>query len=188
MKFAQLILQQMHARLLEGEQKVSDKKKVSNWVPQEAVELRYIPNYGTFSEALVRCVEEKVCPILGDLVYELDFNNNLMLIANSVQFIDLWLNLFEALVCTPSRNDVNDDSKFPKRIENCQFPFSQHIMVIMDDMIKENHQPGKNFLFTKYNTLKEVLCRLKHRLLEIKPLKQCGLCFCLLLTYGSVSK
>uniref|UniRef100_A0A7M5U071 RZ-type domain-containing protein n=1 Tax=Clytia hemisphaerica TaxID=252671 RepID=A0A7M5U071_9CNID len=138
MKFAQLIMQQMFARLLEGEQKAADKKKVANWVPQEAVELRYIPNYGTFGEALVRCVEEKVCPILGDLVYELDFNNNLMLIANSLQFIDLWLELFEVLVCATSRNDV---SRFPKRIENCQFPFSQHIMVIMDNMINENHQP-----------------------------------------------
>lgn len=130
----------MYARLLEIEQKEVDPKKVANWVPEEAVELRYIPNYGTFGEALVRCVEEKVCPILGDLVYELDFNNNLMLIANSLQFIDLWLELFEVLVCATSRNDV---SRFPKRIENCQFPFSQHIMVIMDNMISENHQPGK---------------------------------------------
>ena len=134
------ILLQMFARLSEIEQKEVDPKKVANWVPREAVELRYIPNYGTFGEALVRCVEEKVCPILGDLVYELDYNNNLMLMAESDEFIDLWLSLFEVLVCATSRNDV---SRFPKRIENCQFPFSQHIMVIMDNMINENHQPGK---------------------------------------------
>ncbi|XP_066922902.1 E3 ubiquitin-protein ligase rnf213-alpha-like [Clytia hemisphaerica] len=138
-RFSDHILHQMYARLLEIEQKEVDLKKVANWVPEEAVELRYIPNYGTFGEALVRCVEEKVCPILGDLVYELDFNNNLMLIANSLQFIDLWLELFEVLVCATSRNDV---SRFPKRIENCRFPFSQHIIVIMDNMINENHQPN----------------------------------------------
>ena len=53
-KFSDHILQQMFARLLEVEQKEIDPNKVANWVPQEAFELRYIPNYGTFDEALVK--------------------------------------------------------------------------------------------------------------------------------------
>ena len=112
--------------------------KVKNWVPQEAVELKYLPGYGTFDEALVRCVEEKVKPIWADLIFEMDFNQNLLLIDNNDYFLDLWLNFLE-VVCSSSK----EVSSMTASIGQCNFPFAQHIILMVDDIVKESINQGK---------------------------------------------
>ena len=112
---------------------VNANRKILNWVPKEAAELRYLPGYGTFSEALVCCVEEKVKPILAQLISEMDLNNNLMLIEGPhFEFYkDIWLDLFKFFCPKPL--------DFSKCISKCNFPFSQPMMHFIDGLIDEIH-------------------------------------------------
>jgi len=148
-RFCTFVLKQIHSRLLAKEQDGHVLSRVRNWVPQEAVELKYLPGYGTFDEALVQCVEEKVKPIWADLIFEMDLNQNLLLIDDNNYFLDLWLNFLE-VVCSSSK----EVSSMAACIDRCKFPFSQHIIVMVDDIVKESSSQGKftfnsNFGFSK---------------------------------------
>ena len=129
-------MQQIHQRLLAQEENYANQnanRQMLGWVSKEAAELRYLPGYGTFSEALVCCVEEKVKPILAQLISEMDLNNNLMLIEESRSqfYIDVWLDLFKFFCPIPF--------KCAKAIPECNFPFSQQIMHFIDGLIDEIH-------------------------------------------------
>jgi len=142
-RFCDFVLKQIHTRLLCKEEPsghaIGSFNKQKNWVPQEAVELKYLPGYGTFDEALVQCVEEKVKPIWSDLIFEMDLNQNLLLIEDNDHFLDLWLEFLEAVVSSSSLNDVTN---MPVSIGRCTFPFSQHIILMVDEIISEGSNLG----------------------------------------------
>ena len=149
-QFTDVVLQQIHQRLLAEEDKLANQnsnQNLPNWVPKEAAELKYLPGYGTFSEALVCCVEEKVKPIFGDLILEMDFNNNLMLIVkDSSYFMDMWLSLFKYFCSKPY-----NWSTITNPIGKCYFPFSQQMMTLLDTFIDEiTQQTGSCGKFSNY--------------------------------------
>lgn len=65
----------------------------NNWIIEEAKGLRYTRDYGTFNKALLRCVEERILPILVKLILQLDANNNLMILHKSPSYKSLWISL-----------------------------------------------------------------------------------------------
>ena len=143
-------MQQIHHRLVLQEENYANQnanQNILNWVPKEAAELKYLPGYGTFSEALVCCVEEKVEPILAQLISEMDLNNNLMLIEGHhfEFFIDVWLGLFK-FFC-PKPYDL------PKSIPKCEFPFSQQIMYFIDGLIDEIHFGNETGMVISHSSL-----------------------------------
>lgn len=150
-KFTEILLQQIHKRLLTDEETLANNSNtnLTNWVPKEASELKYIPGYGTFSEALVCCVEEKVRPVLGQLISEMDFNNNLMLIIdNQDYYMEIWLSLFKYFCSKPENL-----SRFTHPIAVCHFPFSQQMIELLDsiiyDITKQTGSIGmKNLFYT----------------------------------------
>ena len=141
-RFADFVLKQIHIRLVDKES-----NKANNWVPLEAMELRYRGGYGTFDEALVHCVEEKLKPIWAKLIMEMDLNDNLLLLNVSGRTeeyrLELWFN-FAELACSLS----SLVTEMTARIDRCTFPFSQYTIPVVDSIIRESSNIlGKGFHF-----------------------------------------
>jgi len=129
---------------------MSTSDKVNNWVPREAVEMKHLPGYGTFNEALVQCVEEKVKPIWADLIIEMDLNHNLLLVddvgndGDGDHVLELWLNFLE-VACSSSADVTN----MTANIGECTFPFSQHVILMVDSIISQSGTSGEFFYYMK---------------------------------------
>lgn len=146
-RFGEFVLKQIHAQLAAEEQHVlatSTTSKVNDWVPKEALEMKHLPSYGTFDEALVQCVEEKLKPTWANLIMETDLNHNLLLVYDAIESgddhqLDLWLSCLE-VACSSSTDVAN----MVARIGKCTFPFSQHVIMMVDSIISESSSLGEH--------------------------------------------
>lgn len=129
-----MILSQIHENLVIGEQKIIEMfpEKVNNWVPVEAKELKYTPGYGTFGEALVRCVEEKVSPILAELIMQIDLNNNLMILRTAPSYSELWMTLFKSVGFTNNESLGIHDTGVTY---SATFPFSHNLILMIEESL-----------------------------------------------------
>ena len=113
---------------------------VNTWVQQEAIEQRHLPDYGTFREALIRCFEDRVTPVLTIAINEMDKNCNLTIFQRNPRYHKLWLDLFE-IYATQVTNVTLARSK-GEGIFVCNFPFSSHIIQTMEDAVKVHVSQG----------------------------------------------
>ena len=125
-------LLQKEAYLLPGQ--------ASAWIQHEAIEQKYLPDYGTFREALIRCFEDRVTPVLTAVLKEMDRNGNLAILQMSPHYNNLWLDLFEHCV---SASNV-EGRKLPESniIEVSRFPFSSHVIQQLEDVAKAHGSQG----------------------------------------------
>ena len=107
----------------------------NDWVQKEAFELKHLPGYGTFEKALMQCVEEKLRPVWANLIMEMDLNDNLLLFdanGHDDHQVKLWLNFLE--VTSVPKDLIN----ITAAIENSTFPFGQRVILMVDNIIKED--------------------------------------------------
>lgn len=98
------------------------------------MQLKHLPGYSTFNEALIQCLEEKLKPIWANLIIEIDVNNNLLLVdaISDGEYYqhELWLKIAE-IACSSSINVTNMSAN----IGSCTFPFSEHVILMVEDNI-----------------------------------------------------
>ena len=111
----------------------------SNWIQDEAVQQRHLQDYGTFREALIRCVEDRLTSILSKVLVQADVNNNLMLLKDT-KYGDLWVKLFGTVVGDFQEATLIDGEK--KNIKELKFPFSQQVSKMVLNAIKEQVNCG----------------------------------------------
>ena len=110
-----------------------------NWIQDEAVQQRHLQDYGTFREALIRCVEGRLTSILSKVLLQADVNNNLVLLKDT-KYVDLWVKLFDAVVSDFQETTLTDDKK--KNLQELKFPFSQQVSKMVHNTIKEQVNCG----------------------------------------------
>lgn len=118
--------------LLQKEQQnfMDDPKK---WIEHEAIEQRHLQDYGTFREALIRCVEDRLTSILSKILVQADVNNNLMLLKES-RYVDLWVKLFEKVVSNLQETEKHEHPR--EVLQSAKFPFSGKVSKMIHDAIK----------------------------------------------------
>ncbi|XP_057290514.1 E3 ubiquitin-protein ligase rnf213-alpha-like isoform X3 [Hydractinia symbiolongicarpus] len=119
-------------------------EKVNFWVQQEAVEQLHLPEYGTFREALIRCVEDKVTPILTVLLNEIDQNKNLLILKNNPQYQELWVKLLKHAITVDV--EKTKSISIERDAFSSQFPFSCQVMHIMEQIVKTHITKDSNKL------------------------------------------
>ena len=124
--------------LLQKEQQnfIDDPKK---WIEREAIEQRHLQDYGTFREALIRCVEDRLTSILSKILVQADVNNNLMLLKES-RYVDLWVKLFEKVVSDLQETETQEH--LGKGLQSAKFPFSGKVSKMIHDTIKKQMHHG----------------------------------------------
>ena len=109
------------------------------WIEHEAIEQRHLQDYGTFREALIRCVEDRLTSILSKILVQADVNNNLMLLEKS-RYVDLWVKLFEKVVNSLQETETNENPR--QGLQSAKFPFSGKVSKMIHDTIKKQIHHG----------------------------------------------
>lgn len=125
-------------------EKISIPDEINLWIQKEAVEQQHLPDYGTFREALIRCVEDKITPFLTSFLNEVDKCNNLI---TQRKYQQLWVELSEATVAIPSQDD--DNIHFDS-YECSRFPFSCQIIHMIETIVKTHMTTGKGGILKVY--------------------------------------
>ena len=129
-------------RFLVQKEEVSLPEHVNTWVQREAIEQNHLPDYGTFREALIRCFEDRVTPVLMTIISEMDRNCNLMILQRESKYHNLWLDLFESCVGTTEVANVKLAQSNAEGTFVCNFPFSSHVIQTMEDAVKVHVSQG----------------------------------------------
>ncbi|XP_065675221.1 E3 ubiquitin-protein ligase rnf213-alpha-like isoform X3 [Hydra vulgaris] len=105
---------------------------VTNWIQNEAIEQKYQPSYGTFSQALFCYMEDRIVPVLSSIVYSIDRFHNLEIVHNKPEYTKLWLELFSKIrvISNISPNKLLD-SYF-----HCKFPFSDRVFQEIENALR----------------------------------------------------
>ena len=124
--------------LLKKEQQnfLDDPKK---WIEHEATEQHHLQDYGTFREALIRCVEDRLTSILSKILVQADISNNLMLLEES-RYVDLWVKLFEKVVNNLQETEKHENPR--EDLQSAKFPFSGKVSKMVHDTIKKQIHHG----------------------------------------------
>ena len=109
------------------------------WIEHEAIEQRHLQDYGTFREALIQCVEDRLTSILSKILVQADVNNNLMLLEKS-RYVDLWVKLFEKVVNSLQETETNENPR--QGLQSAKFPFSGKVSKMIHDTIKKQIHHG----------------------------------------------
>ena len=107
----------------------------NNWVSNEAKSLNYTSEYGTFQKALQRYVEDKIIPVLANIIKQMDINDNLLILEKSPSYQNIWLNLFQIF----GAMDRHVDKKFSF---SSTFPFSYKIMLHFENLMEQVVKTG----------------------------------------------
>ena len=115
----------------------------SDWAMETACDGQRLQNSHTLVNALTQTLDELLKPILGQVIAQIDHNNNLSLLNPEKQDSPLgrlWLSVFSHSTVFPLRyTDVSTSSTaasmINKRHYTCEFPFSweviDHIKAVM---------------------------------------------------------
>ena len=108
----------------------------SNWVLDEAMNIRKLHMSGTFQNALAKKVDEVVIPLFAKIIAIVDCNHNLGLLSSSETcFKDLWLKIFsKADLLKLNYEDIIGAKKVAVPDDNfeCKLPFSWIIKESID--------------------------------------------------------
>ena len=141
--FLQSLFSFLHKMLLQKEQQ-SFLNNAQDWIQHEAIEQRHLQDYGTFREALVRCVEDRLTSILSKILEQADANNNLMVLREK-PYVDLWVELFEKVFS--NLQEIGMHTNMKEGFQRAKFPFSGRVSQIIHDAIKEHvHYGMGNYL------------------------------------------
>ncbi|XP_047126737.1 E3 ubiquitin-protein ligase rnf213-alpha isoform X2 [Hydra vulgaris] len=128
---------------------------INNWVQYEAVEQKYIKNYGTFQQALCYYVEDRIVPILSSIISNIDSFGNLSILFKQPSYTDLWLNIFSKTNCSSIQVYNESEVSF-----QCKFPFSNRLCHEIELVIKNVVQPDDNFNKHDYKLIYDTLSSL----------------------------
>ena len=104
------------------------------WVLREALEQKYLPDYGTFRASLILCIEDKTIPVWKTLLTIMDENNNLMTLhLNPERNTVLWVNLFVEF-CAAEEHKENAIEEVRMQVFP-RFPFSRRICLKLDELM-----------------------------------------------------
>ncbi|XP_065674932.1 E3 ubiquitin-protein ligase rnf213-alpha-like isoform X2 [Hydra vulgaris] len=128
---------------------------INNWVQYEALEQKYIKNYGTFQQALCYYVEDRIVPILSSIISNIDSFGNLSILFKQSSYRDLWLNIFSKTSCSSIQVYNESEASF-----QCKFPFSNRLCHEIELVIKNVIQPDNNFNKHDYKLIYDTLSSL----------------------------
>lgn len=129
--------------LLQKERQQSLLNDAQDWIQHEAIDQRHLQDYGTFREALIRCVEDRLTSVLSKILEQADANNNLMVLRER-SFVDLWVELFEKVFC--NLQEITTHTNIKEGFQRAKFPFSRKVSKTIHDAIKEQvHHGMKNY-------------------------------------------
>ena len=118
--------------------------KNSNWVLNEAMNLRKLHIGGTFKNALSRKLDNVVIPLFAELIAVVDHNYNLRhlkhLSTEQTTVQEFWLRMFsDAKVLQLNYADIVGREKVPVIDDNfeCQLPFSWLIKDAVDSHLEQ---------------------------------------------------
>jgi len=126
-------MQQIQMHILQMESQMLP-EHARGWVLREALEQKYLPDYGTFRASLVLCIEDKIIPIWNTLLSIIDENNNLMTLhLNPERNAYVWVKLFvEFCAAEEHKEKALDEIRmqvYPR------FPFSRRICLKLDELM-----------------------------------------------------
>ena len=138
-RFIETLMKYIHDNITEKD-KLLEPETVNNWVQHEAVEQRHLPDYGTFREALRRCVEDKITPILTKFLLDIDYNSNLLIFPNGQQ--QLWVDLCAETIYGNKIDKGDANARKEQSTFISRFPFSYQIFKMLETLIKPSINQG----------------------------------------------
>ena len=138
--FVTTITQLIQKELVLEERKMPP-EYVINWIQFEAIEQEYLAAYGSFKQALFCYVEDRILPILSNIISSINQHGNLMILFNQPEYIELWISLFSKVIFIP--NFVSE--KLSDETFDGRFPFSAQICKEISSALRTHILPGKNY-------------------------------------------
>ncbi|XP_065678762.1 E3 ubiquitin-protein ligase rnf213-alpha isoform X2 [Hydra vulgaris] len=136
---------------------------INNWVHYEAIEQKYIKDYGTFQQALRYYVQDRIVPILSSIMSNIDCFSNLSILFKQPDYTDLWLKLFSKTNCSSIQISNELEESF-----QCKFPFSNRLFKEIELVIKNVIQPEHNFNKHDYKLIYDTLSSMPMTSLTLK--------------------